>query len=170
MLTLPYRLATLIYIFDDAGRTLLLERTRSPNRGLLSPLGGKLEADVGESPYQCAARELAEEGDVHVPVSSLRLMGMVAERGFEGKGHWLMFCFELLEPIFPAERQMPEGALRWVPMNALEQENIPQTDREIIWPMVRTHSMRLGNPKPEIFSVFIDCTDSEELLISTERD
>jgi len=166
---LPYRIATLIYIFDNDGRTLLLERKRSPNLGLLSPIGGKLEQAQGESPYQCAARELLEEADISIPVDSLRLMGLVAERGFEGTGHWLMFCFELLSPVLPVERDMPEGNLRWMDIASLDKHNIPKTDREVIWPLVKAHSHRLGNFTPEVFSVFIDCTGNEQLDIRIER-
>ena len=166
---LPYRIATLIYIFDGHGKTFLLERRRAPNLGLLSPIGGKLEQENGESPYQCAARELAEEAGIHVPVSALRLMGIIAERGFEGTGHWLMFCFELVTPILPAEREMPEGAMRWIELAVLDSLNIPKTDRDVIWPLVRSHSHRLGNTASEVFSAFIDCTGRDELKVNIER-
>ena len=169
MSALPYRIATLVYIFDNQGRTYLLERKRSPNLGLLSPIGGKLEQAQGESPYQCAARELREEADISVPVEELRLMGLVAERGFEGTGHWLMFCFELLSPLLPVERDMPEGSMRWIDVASLDSRNIPQTDREVIWPLVKSHSKRLGNCTPEVFSAFIDCTQNEKLDVHLER-
>ena len=169
MSELPYRIATLIYIFDGKGKTFLLERRRAPNLGLLSPIGGKLEQQHGESPYQCAARELAEEADIQVPVSELRLMGIIAERGFEGTGHWLMFCFELMAPLLPQEREMPEGAMRWIDVAALESMNIPQTDREVIWPLVKTHSHRLGHITSDVFSAFIDCTHGEKLAVRIER-
>ncbi len=169
MSALPYRIATLVYIFDNQGRTYLLERKRSPNLGLLSPIGGKLEQAQGESPYQCAARELREEADISVPVEALRLMGLVAERSFEGTGHWLMFCFELLSPLLPVERDMPEGSMRWIEVASLDGCNIPKTDREVIWPMVKTHSQRLGNSTAEVFSVFIDCTHGNDLHVNIER-
>src|SRR5437867_12981835 len=54
---LPYKIATLLYCFNDQDEVLLLERTQEPNLGLWSPCGGKLHTDEGESPYACACRE-----------------------------------------------------------------------------------------------------------------
>ena len=60
-MSLPYKIATLLYCFNETGEILLLERTQEPNRGLWSPCGGKLKMDRGESPYACACREAHEE-------------------------------------------------------------------------------------------------------------
>ena len=48
-------LTTLIYCLRD-GQVLLMERRKEPNLGLWVGLGGKIK--VGESPYECAQREL----------------------------------------------------------------------------------------------------------------
>ena len=58
---LPYKLATLLYCFNERDEVLLLERAQEPNLGLWSPCGGKLHTDTGESPYACACREAQEE-------------------------------------------------------------------------------------------------------------
>ena len=58
---LPYKVATLLYCFNERDEILLLERAQEPNRGFWSPCGGKLHTDDGESPYACACREAAEE-------------------------------------------------------------------------------------------------------------
>ncbi len=58
---LPYKVATLLYCFNERDEILLLERAQEPNRGLWSPCGGKLHTDEGESPYACACREAHEE-------------------------------------------------------------------------------------------------------------
>ncbi len=58
---LPYKIATLLYCFNERDEILLLERAQEPNRGFWSPCGGKLHTDDGESPYACAAREAHEE-------------------------------------------------------------------------------------------------------------
>jgi 8-oxo-dGTP diphosphatase len=55
-MSLPYKIATLLYCFNEAGEILLLERAQEPNRGFWSPGGGKLKLDTGESPYACACR------------------------------------------------------------------------------------------------------------------
>jgi 8-oxo-dGTP diphosphatase len=54
---MPYKLATLLYCFNERDEVLLMERAQEPNLGLWSPCGGKLHTDTGESPYACACRE-----------------------------------------------------------------------------------------------------------------
>ena len=41
-MSLPYKIATLLYVFNERDEVLLLERAQEPNRGLWSPGGGKL--------------------------------------------------------------------------------------------------------------------------------
>ena len=60
-MVLPYKVATLLYCFNERDEVLLLERAQEPNRGFWSPCGGKLKMDIGESPYACACREAEEE-------------------------------------------------------------------------------------------------------------
>ena len=79
---------------DEAGRLLLIQRTKAPNLGCWSPIGGKLEMGVGESPFECAVRETFEETGVHVATEDLHLFGMISEKGYEGQSHWLMFLFD----------------------------------------------------------------------------
>src|ERR1700684_1672020 len=61
LMSLPYKIATLLYCFNEQDETLLLKRTQKPNLGRWSPCGGKLHMDDGESPHACACREAAEE-------------------------------------------------------------------------------------------------------------
>ncbi len=49
--SLPFRIAVLCYLYDDAGNVLLLHRSKAPNEGMYSPIGGKLESSWGESPH-----------------------------------------------------------------------------------------------------------------------
>ena len=58
-MTLPYKISTLLYCFNQRDEVLLLERRKEPNLGLWSPCGGKLKTETGESPYACACREAA---------------------------------------------------------------------------------------------------------------
>lgn len=78
---------TLAYAFDDAGRLCLLRRRKSPNAGLWSPPGGKVEP--GETPLANALRELAEETGLigHAP----RLVAVATEHDAAGGEAWLMF-------------------------------------------------------------------------------
>ena len=133
-MSLPYKIATLLYCFNAAGEVLLLERAQEPNRGFWSPCGGKLKMDIGESPYTCACREGREEMGIDLKPSELHLAGMVSEHGFQGQSHWLMFLFEVKTKLTTLPAPMAEGRFEFFPPEQLAALKIPQTDREQIWP------------------------------------
>lgn len=133
-LKLPYKVATLLYCFNERDEVLLLERAQEPNLGFWSPCGGKLHMDTGESPYACACREAEEELGVKLSSADLHLAGLVSEHGYLGQSHWLMFLFEVkkkLKTLPPAHR---EGRFQFFPREELPKLKIPQTDLERIWP------------------------------------
>lgn len=134
---LPYRIAALCYLFDERGRVLLLHRIKPPNRHLYSPIGGKLEQALGESPAACAQREIMEEAGVEVAIEDLHLTGIVSESSFEDAGHWLMFLYEVTVPVSlrPEAMTMDEGFLEWFEPGEIENLSIPETDRQVIWPL-----------------------------------
>jgi 8-oxo-dGTP diphosphatase len=138
---LPYRIAVLCYLYDDDGHVLLLHRSKDPNRGMYSPVGGKLEIATGESPHQCAVREVHEETGLDVDPTDARLTGIVAETAYEGQTHWLIFLFEFMRPI----------ARDAITLGEVENLHIPETDRRIMWPLVQEH-------RGGFFVVHIDCT------------
>ena len=167
---LPYKIATLIYIFNEEGKLLLLHRAKPPNQDLYSPVGGKLEQGVGESPYQCALREVREETGAKLELADIRLCGIVSERAYEGRGHWLMFCFESLKKVELPESVISEGRLEWVAPHLVETKAIPDTDRKIIWPLICRYSINLGGAAAaEVFSIHIDCRNANELDITREH-
>ena len=171
---LPYKIATLVYIFDDRGNTLLLHRKKAPNQGLYSPIGGKLERGIGESPYQCAIREAREEIGLALEFSDIRLCGLVAEKAYEGATHWLMFCFEVMRAITLTELETPEGQLEWVPISEVAQRPIPESDRKAIWPVMLRHSSQILKLNgiaaiPEVFSLYLDCGRSGDMRIVHEH-
>jgi len=45
---LPYKISVLVFLFDKAGKFLLIQRRKAPNLGCWSPIGGKLETSIGE--------------------------------------------------------------------------------------------------------------------------
>jgi 8-oxo-dGTP diphosphatase len=100
-MALPYKIATLLYCFNERDEILLIERTQEPNRGFWSPCGGKLKMEIGESPFACACREAHEEIGLKIAPSDLHLAGIVSEHGYQGQTHWLMFLFEVNEKIWP---------------------------------------------------------------------
>lgn len=138
-MTLPYKVATLLYCFNESDETLLMERVREPNRGLWSPCGGKLHTDDGESPYACACREAHEEIGMALSPSDLHLAGLVSEHGYHGRTHWLLFLFEVRRKLTVLPPVHAEGRFQFFPREAVAGLNIPQTDRERIWPWFWQH-------------------------------
>jgi 8-oxo-dGTP diphosphatase len=130
-----YRIASLVFLENRMGEQLLLKRAQSPNKGMWSPIGGKLHTTEGESPLQCALRETFEETGVHLAPHELHLFGYLAEANYEGSGHWLVFlfhCLRKLDHLPPAHDEGPFGfhALTDIPHLA-----IPPGDLEILWPV-----------------------------------
>jgi len=153
MTDMPYRIAVLCYLRDAQGRQLMLHRAKSPNRGLYSPIGGKLEPATGESPHQCAIREIFEETGLELDVTQVRMSGLIAETAYEHAGHWLIFLFEAAHAIDHNDIQsmhFDEGQLEWIEPDRVGDLPLPDTDRLIIWPLVQQHN---GG----FFSCDIDC-------------
>jgi 8-oxo-dGTP diphosphatase len=137
--TLPYKVATLLYCFNDRDEVLLLQRTQEPNRGFWSPCGGKLKTDFGESPYLCACREAEEEAGFLLQPKDLHLTGLISEHGYQGNTHWLMFLFEVKTRINGLPPEHAEGRFEFFPRAALDELKLPQSDRESLWPFFWKH-------------------------------
>jgi 8-oxo-dGTP diphosphatase len=136
---LPYQIATLLYCFNAQDHVLLLERAQEPNLGLWSPCGGKLHTGAGESPYACACREAFEELNLKISRTDLHLNGIVSEHGYQGQSHWLMFLFEVKPKLDALPAAHREGRFQFFPRHELASLNLPQTDRERIWPWFWQH-------------------------------
>jgi len=138
-MTLPYKISTLLFCFDQDDAVLLLQRRRAPNRGLWSPCGGKLKTALGESPYACACREAREETGMRLRPADLHLTGLVSERGYERSAHWLMFLFEVRPKLKRLPKANAEGHFEFFHASKLQDLDLPQTDREKIWPVFWEH-------------------------------
>jgi 8-oxo-dGTP diphosphatase len=134
-MNLPYKIATLVYCFNERDEVLLIERAQNPNLGLWSPCGGKLHTDVGESPYTCACREAWEEMGLQIGPADLHLAGIIAEQGYREQGHWLLFLFEVKLKLKSTPAPHREGMFKFFPRNELSSVKMPQTDLEQIWPL-----------------------------------
>jgi 8-oxo-dGTP diphosphatase len=152
----PYRIAVLCDLRDSRGRILLLHRRQEPNSGLYSPIGGKLDTASGESPAQCARREILEEAGVDIPLHRLRLQGLISERGYpnsadlSARTNWLLFYYRVEGPVDFEAFDMREGRLEWIDPADVPALPRPETDRRIIWPLVTSH--------PDgFFAVHIEC-------------
>lgn len=153
---LPYKIAVLCYLYDKDECVLMLHRRKQPNAGMYSPIGGKLDAQSGEGPHECAVREIREEAGLQLPLEMVRLAGIVSERAYEGQTHWLIFLYEVQRPVERREittLDFDEGRLEWVAVSDVERLNIPETDKKFMWPLVRSH-------RGGFFMVHIDCTQS----------
>lgn len=150
-MALPYKVATLLYCFNERDEVLLLERTQEPNLGLWSPCGGKLHTEIGESPYACACREAQEELGILITPGDLHLTGLVSEHAFEGRTHWLLFLFEVkprLQKVPPPHR---EGRFQFFARAELGTIKIPQTDLEQLWNWFWSH-------RGGFFAAHCECT------------
>ncbi len=164
--SLPYKIAVLCDLRDEHGRVLLLRRKKAPNQGLCSPIGGKLDLHTGESPTHCAQREILEEAGIHVPIDRIRLVGMISERAFEHAGHWLIFWFRVLGHVAVPAQTIREGDLEWHDPSHIESLPLPDTDRRIIWPVVKSHQSPDGHTG--FFALHIDCS-TDKLTWSLEQ-
>lgn len=139
---LPFKISVLVFVHNEANELLLIERRKSPNFGCWSPVGGKLEMATGESPMQCAIRELFEETGLRVAESDLHLFGYVAEKAYEGDTHWLMFLFDCRVPLSRLPETIDEGRFAFFSREAVEAINVPPTDRVLVWPWWDSHRER----------------------------
>lgn len=159
---LPYKLACLCDLRDEGGRVLLLRRAKEPNKGLCSPIGGKLDMATGESPAQCAQREILEEAGIHVPIDRLHLAGLISEQAYEQRGHWLLFYYRVIGPVRVEWTQIREGTLEWFHPEQIDALPLPDTDRRIIWPTIRRHeaaaAAKGAHSRPGLFTLHIDCS------------
>ena len=152
---LPYRMAVLCYLWTEDDRLLMLHRRKHPNPGRFSPIGGKMEISEGETPHECARREIHEEAGIEIPDEQIRMTALVAEKAYQDEMHWMLFCFEVTRPIDPSElprAEFEEGTLEWVPVDEVENLNLPETDREVLWPLLKPRRHR-----PGFLMVEIDC-------------
>ncbi|MBL9213855.1 MAG: NUDIX domain-containing protein [Opitutaceae bacterium] len=132
---LPYKISVLVFIENAAGEQLLLLRAKQPNLGVWTPIGGKLEMTTGESPFECAVRETAEETGMQVSAADLHLFAMIAEKAYQGQTHWLMFLFRCQKPIVALPPDIPEGRFAFFTREQIRGLPIPETDKAALWPI-----------------------------------
>lgn len=116
-------LATLVYCLKD-DHVLLMYRNKEPNYGLWVAPGGKVEA--GESPYECAIRELREETGLRT--QALRYRGMITEVSPRADWQWMLFLYAatVVEGRLDADER--EGTLRWWLLDEAAEAPMPEAD------------------------------------------
>ena len=123
------KLATLCYVRQD-DHTLMIHRVKKENdmhAGKWNGLGGKFEP--GETPEECAIREIYEESGLSV--KNLTLKGIVTFPGFYIDEDWYTFLF-VIEDFEGELIDSPEGHLQWIPDNKLLSLNLWPGDRIFI--------------------------------------
>ncbi len=137
---LPFKISVLIFLRNSEGKFLLIRRKKAPNKDCWSPVGGKLEMSLGESPFECAIREAREETGIEISASELHLFGMVSEKSYENSGHWLMFLFNCEKKIEALPEEIDEGNFAFFERSEIEKIAIPPTDKILVWPVFDEHA------------------------------
>ena len=105
------KLSTLCYVRANH-QTLMLHRIKKENdmhKGKWNGLGGKFES--GESPEECAIREIKEESGLLV--RDPKLHGVITFPAFDGIDDWYVFLFTATD--FSGELiNSNEGVLEWI--------------------------------------------------------
>ncbi|MDX9925564.1 MAG: 8-oxo-dGTP diphosphatase [Ignavibacteriaceae bacterium] len=108
----------------------MLHRNKKENdyhKGKWNGLGGKAEA--GESPEECAMRELYEESGLKA--EKMQMKGFITFPMFDGINDWHVFLFTVSE--FEGELiECNEGHLEWVPDDKLTELNLWEGDKIFI--------------------------------------
>lgn len=123
------KLATLCYV-RRGKQTLMVHRVKKANdmhQGKWNGLGGKLEP--GESPEECARREILEESGLEV--QALTWKGILTFPGFANDEDWYAFVFVARVQDGPLI-ESPEGELSWVDNRDLLELNLWEGDRIFI--------------------------------------
>lgn len=159
---LPYKISVLVYLRDTEGRLLLMRRRKSPNFGLWSSIGGKLEMATGESPHQCAIRESFEETGLLLRPDELHCFGMIAEKAYEGRVHFLMFLFDCRRELTELPPPIDEGDFAFHAPGDVMALPMPETDRVALWPLY------FGN-RTGFTTLSADCTPGTPLEVVVEQ-
>ncbi|MDR0902435.1 MAG: NUDIX domain-containing protein [Opitutaceae bacterium] len=159
---IPYKIAVLVFIENAAGEQLLLLRAKPPNRGAWSPVGGKLETAAGESPHECAIRETREETGLALATPDLHLFAIIAEKSYEGSGHWLLFLFRCKKNIPALPPDISEGRFGFFSREAMASLPIPETDRAALWPLYDRYRDRF-------VALRADCAPENPLRVEIEE-
>jgi 8-oxo-dGTP diphosphatase len=161
-MSLPYKIAVLVFLENMAGEQLLMLRAKPPNLGIWSPIGGKLETATGESPFECAVRETFEETGHRVDASQFHLFAMIAEKAYEGQSHWLMFLFRCKIPLPSLPPEIAEGTFGFFSRTAIDSLPIPETDRTALWPIYDRYRERFVALKA-------DCAPGKPVVVHIEE-
>ncbi len=125
------KLATLCYLIDKKeNKTLMIHRVKKINdyhEGKWNGLGGKFE--LGESPEDCAIREVKEESGF--TMIDPRMHGFITFPKFDGVDDWYVFIFtshNFTGKIIDSK----EGNLAWIQNEKVTELNLWEGDKIFI--------------------------------------
>jgi 8-oxo-dGTP diphosphatase len=101
-----------------------IKKSNDMHKGKWNGLGGKLK--LGETPEECAIREIREESGL-IP-RKLKLKGFITFPKFDGVHDWYCFIFiagDLEGKMIDSE----EGSLKWIDDQKLKELNLWEGDR-----------------------------------------
>ncbi|MGF1450968.1 MAG: NUDIX domain-containing protein [Opitutales bacterium] len=162
MADLPFKISVLVFLRDAQGRLLLIKRRKAPNLGCWSPIGGKLEMALGESPFECAIREVGEETGISISDDDLHLFGYISEKAYEGDIHWLMFLFDCRTVLDALPEQIDEGHFAFFTRGDIDTLPIPETDRTLLWPNYDAH-------RDGFIALRANCDPAGDLTVTVEQ-
>ena len=111
---------------------IIIEKKKATQQGVLSPPGGKLNMEIGESPLECACREAEEETGLKLKFSDFRSFGYVSEK-IRRNSHWLMFC-STVSAIDRKTKDFDEGSYEFFCRQEIDKIKIPPSDSKLVWP------------------------------------
>lgn len=120
------KLYTVCYVKNDE-KTLMIHRIKKQmdtHYGKWIGLGGKFE--LGETPEECAIREVKEESGLDVRDPQLK--GLLTFPNFDGRDDWYVFVF-IMREFTGCLIDSPEGELKWIADKELLDLNLWEGDR-----------------------------------------
>lgn len=129
-----------------------MERMKEPNKGLMSPPGGKLNSEEAESPSVCAVREFSEECSIESNESDWKLKGIVTEKNYPFVGNIMIFLMEYKFPVNELPPACNEGAFHFIHPDKFHNYKIPVSDKQFLWKNVT-------GSNGEVFILMLDCSD-----------
>lgn len=148
--------ATLLYIKNHKGEYLLMERLKDPNKGLMSPPGGKLDNELAETPVACAVREAFEECGLKTKESEWSLRGIVSEKDYPMIGSIMLFLMEYEIPVDKLPEPCNEGSFHFIHADEFDKFNIPVTDKLYLWENI----LKTRN---NLFMMTLDCKNYPDI-------
>lgn len=150
-----HKRAGTLCILRNNDKFLLLKRNNEPNKGKITPVGGKLEPF--ESPLQAAVRETFEE--TGLAPGSMEFFGILTESS-PVEYNWILYVYladiGMIEPPY-----CDEGTLEWISFDDIVNVPTPGTDF-FIYSYIRKNKKFVFSAEYDIDLVLVAMTEDLE--------